>query len=124
MTPQTGYTDFSALQYIGKTSLKMSYTSEKKQDSTLHTVIISNSGKTVAFQVHLRVLKGRSGDDILPVLFSDNYIQLAPGETRTILCSYANKDAKNTQPFFVTSAWNLDLTKCKATPKMGFEDQN
>ncbi len=113
MTPQTGYADFSALQYIDKTSLKMLYTTGKKYDSTLHKIIITNTGKTVAFQVHLRALKGRSGDDILPVIFSDNYIELAPGETRTILCSYANKDAKGATPFFVTSAWNLDLAKCK-----------
>jgi len=123
MTPQTGYADFSALQNIGKTPLKMLYTTGKKYDSTLHRVIITNTGKTVAFQVHLRALKGKSGDDILPVIFSDNYIELGPGETRTILCSYANKDAKGATPFFVTSAWNLDLTKCKATGNVAFEGQ-
>jgi exo-1,4-beta-D-glucosaminidase len=123
MTPQSGYTDFSALQNIGKTSLKVSYTSEKKTDSIVHAVTITNRGKTVAFQVHLRVLKGRSGDDILPILFSDNYIQLAPGESRTIFCSYANKDAKGAAPFFLSSAWNLDLVKCKAVNgNAAFED--
>ena len=123
MTPQTGYADFSALQNIGKTSLKMSYTSAKKHDSTLHTVIITNTGKTVAFQTHLRALKGKSGEDILPIIFSDNYVELAPGETRTILCSYANKDAKGAKPFFVTSAWNLDVTSCKAGGMVAFEDK-
>ena len=123
MTPQSGYADFSALQNIGKTSLKMVYTNGKKYDSTLHKIIITNTGKTVAFQVHLRALKGRSGDDILPVIFSDNYIELAPGETRTIFCSYANKDAKGAEPFFVTSAWNLDLAKCKAAGNARFENQ-
>jgi exo-1,4-beta-D-glucosaminidase len=123
MTPQTEYADFSALQIIGKTSLKMLYTTGKKYDSTLHRVIITNTGKTVAFQVHLRALKGKSGDDILPVIFSDNYIELAPGETRTILCNYANKDAKGATPIFITSAWNLDLTKCKAAGNIAFEGQ-
>jgi exo-1,4-beta-D-glucosaminidase len=123
MTPQTQYADFSALQSIGKTSLKMLYTSQKKTDSTLHTVIITNTGKTVAFQVHLRALKGKSSDDILPIIFSDNYVELAPGETRAILCSYANKDAKGATAFFVTSAWNLDVMKCKAASNVRFEDQ-
>jgi len=122
MTPQTGYADFSALQDIGKTSLKISYTSSKKQDSSLYTVIITNTGKTVAFQTHLRALKGGSGDDILPVIFSDNYLQLAPGETRSILCSYANKDAKGAEPYFLTTAWNLDLAECRAAGNAGFED--
>jgi exo-1,4-beta-D-glucosaminidase len=89
----------------------------------MHAVVIANTGKTVAFQVHLRVLKGRSGDDILPIFFSDNYIELAPGESRTIFCSFANKDTKGAVPFFVTSAWNLDLMKCKAANgSVRFED--
>jgi exo-1,4-beta-D-glucosaminidase len=122
-TPQTAYADFSALQNIGETSLKISYKSESLHDSSLHTVIITNTGKTVAFQVHLRALKGKSGEDILPVIFSDNYIELAPGETRTILCRYANKDANGSSPYFVTSAWNLDVMKCKGSDKVVFEEQ-
>lgn len=122
-TPQTAYADFSALQNIAATSLKMSYTTAKISDSTSHNITITNTGKTVAFQVHIRVLKGKSGEDILPVMFSDNYIELAPGETRTITCEYANKDAMGVTPYFVTSAWNLDLAKSKSTDKNMFEAQ-
>ncbi len=35
--------------------------SVEKNDSSLYAVTITNTGKTVAFQVHLRALKGRSG---------------------------------------------------------------
>jgi len=48
--------------------------------------------------VHLRTLKNKDGDDILPVIFEDNYLLLAPGESRTIECSYQNKDAGNAKP--------------------------
>src|ERR1700744_1953472 len=99
MTPETSYTNFSALQNIGKTALKLSYQTEKGADTTMNKVTITNTGKTVAFQVHLRALKGKDGDDILPVIFSDNYIQLAPGETRLIQCSFANKDANAASPY-------------------------
>jgi exo-1,4-beta-D-glucosaminidase len=123
MTPQTDYTDYSALQNMGKTTLKLSYSSEKKPDSTVHLVTITNTGKIVAFQVHLRALKGKSGDDILPVIFSDNYLELAPGESRTITCSYANKDAKGSMAFFLASAWNINTMNSKATGNARFEDQ-
>ncbi|HTE01082.1 MAG TPA: glycoside hydrolase family 2 TIM barrel-domain containing protein [Mucilaginibacter sp.] len=122
MTPQSAYTDYSALQNIGKTTLKMAYYTDKGADSTYHAVTITNTGKTVAFQVHLRALKGKTGDDILPVIFNDNYIQLAPGESRVIRCSYANKDAKGVMPYFLTSAWNLDTTQSKAEKEAGFEE--
>lgn len=123
MTPQTEYADYSALQSIGKTTLTMEYTSAEKADSTVHTVTITNTGKVVAFQVHLRALKGKSGDDILPVIFSDNYLQLAPGETRKIFCSYANRDAKGATAFFLASAWNLNVMNSRTTGNAGFEDQ-
>ena len=107
-TPQTTYADYSALQTLSKTTLKMSHTTEKAGDSTTCAVTISNTGKVVAFQLHLRALKGKSGDDILPVIFSDNYLQLAPGETRIIHVRYADRDAEGATPSFVLSAWNYD----------------
>ena len=121
MTPETSYTDFSALQNMGKTTLKVSSNSDKKGDTKYHSVTITNKGNTVAFQVHLRALKGKDGDDILPVVFSDNYIQLAPGESRAIQCSYANKDAKGVVPYFLISAWNLDIPGSKAGKETSFE---
>ena len=101
MTPETSYTDYTALQESRQNGLKVSYYTDKGADSTYHAVTIINTGKTVAFQVHLRALKGKGGDDILPVIFSDNYIELAPGESRIIRCIYANKDAEGKLPYFL-----------------------
>jgi exo-1,4-beta-D-glucosaminidase len=123
-TPQSGYADYSALQILLKTALNLATTTTtKKTDSTTHQITLTNTGKTVAFQVHLRALKGRSGDDILPVIFSDNYLELAPGETRIITCTYANMDAEGTMPFFLATAWNLDINNSKAMANAGFEAQ-
>ena len=109
MTPQAGYADYSALRTLGNTALKMSQTGvAATADSSTHEITIINTGKVVAFQVHLRALKGVGGDDILPVIFSDNYLELAPGESRTIRCSYANRDADGARPHFVVTAWNMN----------------
>ena len=86
----------------------MSYTTTLRNDTAVSAVTITNTGKTVAFQVHLRALKGKSGDDILPVLFSDNYLELAPGETRVVHCTYAAQDAGSFKAFFALTAWNVD----------------
>ncbi|MGZ3778520.1 MAG: glycoside hydrolase family 2 protein, partial [Mucilaginibacter sp.] len=120
-TPETSYMDYTGLQNLGKTGLKVSYYTDKGTDSTYHAVTIINAGKTVAFQVHLRALKGKGGDDILPVIFSDNYIELAPGESRVIRCSYANKDTGGATPYFVTSAWNLEVGASQADKEAGFD---
>ncbi len=120
-TQQSAYADFSALHNIPSTIVDVQASINKKQSETSHTITITNTGKAVAFFVHIRTLKGKNGDDILPVIFSDNYISLAPGESRTLECSYENKDAENAKPYILISGWNIDATKSKAGKDAGFE---
>ena len=79
-TPQSSFADYTALQNIPSTTIKVEHSISKKEDETAHTITITNTGKVVAFFVHIRALKEKNGDDILPVIFSDNYISLAPGK--------------------------------------------
>lgn len=120
-TPQAGFTDYSPLKNLPATTLDVHYSTDKKENETTHLINIKNTGKTVAFFVHVRALKQKNGDDILPVIFSDNYISLAPGETRTIECSYRNNDAGGAQPYVLTTAWNLNPAGSKAAGNAGFE---
>jgi len=119
-TPEKDYSDFSALQKLPKTTLKVNYTTSREESKTVHKITISNTGKAVAFFVHLRALKNKDGDDILPVIFEDNYLLLAPGESRTIDCNYENKDAGNAAPYIVISAWNLDIDHSAVNKDAGF----
>ena len=101
--------------------LNVNHITNKKENETIHAVTITNTGKAVAFFVHVRVLKEKNADDILPVIFSDNYISLAPGESRTIECSYENKDAGNGTPYILTTAWNLNTAGSKTSGNSGFD---
>jgi len=121
-TPQSNFTDFTALKDLPATTLTTNYSTVKKENKTTHAITVTNTGKTVAFFVHVRVLKEKNADDILPVIFSDNYISLAPGESRTIECSYENKDAGSSTPYILTTAWNLNVAGSKAARNAGFEN--
>jgi exo-1,4-beta-D-glucosaminidase len=102
MTPQTDYADYSSLQTMPKTRVEVKKIREiinvHQRDSVKHKITITNKGKVVAFQIRVRAAEkkadGSTGADILPAIYSDNYIQLAPGESRTISITYAVKDAK------------------------------
>jgi len=120
-TPQSGFTDFTALKNMPLTTLDIRHSANKKESATMHMITITNTGKAVAFFVHVRVLREKNADDILPVIFSDNYISLAPGESRTIECSYESIYAGNGDPYILTSAWNLDVVNSKAEKNAGFE---
>jgi exo-1,4-beta-D-glucosaminidase len=120
-TPQSGFTDFTALKNLPATTLDVNYSTVKKENETTHAISITNTGKTVAFFVHVRSLKEKNADDILPVIFSDNYLCLAPGESRMIECNYENKDAANNTPYILITAWNLNIAGSKAGKNAGFE---
>jgi exo-1,4-beta-D-glucosaminidase len=120
-TPQSKFTDFTALKELPATTLDVNDETDKKENKTTHIITITNTGKRVAFFVHVRVLKEKNADDILPVIFSDNYISLAPGESRRIECSYENKDAGNNIAYILTTAWNLNIAGSKAAKNAGFE---
>ena len=120
-TPESAFTDYSALQNMPATTLDVRHESLKTETGTTHKITVTNTGKSVAFFVHLRALKQKGGEDILPVIFEDNYISLAPGESRTIDCSYENKDAGNGKPYILVSSWNLDAAHSKTGEGSGFE---
>lgn len=119
-TPQSAYTDFTSLQNMPSTTISVEHSVDKKQIETSHIITVTNTGKAVAFFVHIRALKEKNADDILPLFFSDNYISLAPGESRTIECSYENKDAGNA-PYILVNGWNINVSKSKADKNAGFE---
>jgi exo-1,4-beta-D-glucosaminidase len=122
-TPESSFADFSALQTMPVTTLNVHHTTSKTENSTTHKITVTNTGKSVAFFVHVRVLKEKGGDDILPVIFEDNYLLLAPGESRTIDCSYENRYAGNGTPYVLVNGWNLDAEHSKIDGNAGFEKQ-
>lgn len=59
-------------------------------------VVLTNKGKSVAPFLRLN-LKGTDGEQILPVIYSDNYFTLMPGESKTVTISWKPEDARDQQ---------------------------
>ncbi|HXK10792.1 MAG TPA: glycosyl hydrolase family 2 [Vicinamibacteria bacterium] len=70
-------------------------------------VRLENAGPTVAFLVHLAVRKGAGGEEVLPVLWQDNYATLLPGEKRDLVATYAAKDLGRATPVVTVDGWNV-----------------
>ncbi len=51
---------------------------------------MKNKGNTVAFANRLRLLDSATGERVLPVFMSDNYVTLLPGQEREITVDYAS----------------------------------
>lgn len=48
------------------------------------TVEVENTGRAMALMLHLQVYDTRTGERVLPATFSDNYLNLAGGESSTV----------------------------------------
>jgi hypothetical protein len=82
-------------------------------------VTLKNPGPAYALMAHLQLrrrpdstsrLRTDSGERVLPVFYSDNYISLAPGESRAVTVDAALADLKGDTPLVVVDGWNIDVT--------------
>ena len=64
---------------------------------TSAVVTLRNRGRAIAPFVRLN-LKGSDGEQILPVIYSDNYFNLLPGERHTVTITWKAEDARGQQP--------------------------
>jgi len=60
--------------------------------TTSVSTTLTNSSSSLAFLIRARVLDA-GGNEVLPVWWTDNYITLLPGESRTLTASYFNNAA-------------------------------
>jgi exo-1,4-beta-D-glucosaminidase len=102
-TPQSAYADFTALQQLPPAEVAATVRFESGRAS----VTLQNPSKGLAFLVHLAVRKGAGGEEVLPVLWEDNYVVLLPGETRALAAQYAPKDLGSATPVVTVDGWNI-----------------
>jgi exo-1,4-beta-D-glucosaminidase len=109
-TPVKAFADFTALRDLPPatvtTSVRWTAGGAAGGNETAH-VTVSNPGKTLAFFVRLQMLKSVGGEEILPVLWQDNYISLMPGETRELTATYPTRGAGAARPVLRVSGWNV-----------------
>jgi exo-1,4-beta-D-glucosaminidase len=87
ITPVAKYANLTGLNQLPKNSdVKVS---SKQTSDGLAQITLSNANKTnIAFFVRSEILAGKNGDEIAPIDYSDNYISLWPGETKSITARY------------------------------------
>ena len=82
----------------------------KDADATrLLTVTVHNPTANIALMAHLQLRRQHSGERVLPVYYSENYISLVPNETRTITIEAARKDFNGDDALVVFDGWNVSV---------------
>jgi len=106
-TPTRTFADYTALNSLPLVELKATSRTEGRGTDRVTTVTVANPGKTLAFAVRLLVKKGPGGDEVLPVLWEDNYFPLLPGESRQVAATYRASDLGGAAPVVEVDGWNV-----------------
>jgi len=71
------------------------------------TVELHNPTKSIALMAHLQLRYKNSGERILPVYSSDNYISLVPGETRAVTIAAGTANSSDAE--VMVDGWNVTV---------------
>ncbi|MEV7323382.1 discoidin domain-containing protein [Streptomyces sp. NPDC093970] len=83
--------DMRALDRMPRTRVSVDVTGTDDDPGTRRrtlTARVTNRGPSVAAMLRLSLRDARSGRRVLPTLYSDNYLWLLPGESRTVTASW------------------------------------
>ncbi|MFE6177178.1 glycoside hydrolase family 2 protein [Streptomyces sp. NPDC056464] len=102
--------DMGALNQVERTRLSVEITGRDRSGSRHGlTVRLRNRGTTVAAMVRAALLDAESGDRVLPTLYSDNYLWLLPGESRTLTLSWPASALVSGSPAVRVEGYNVPM---------------
>lgn len=86
----TQYLNFKALNSLKKVELGLTSQTSQEQGESVVTATVTNpaNSQTVAFAIRPLLIKPSTGGQMLPVIISDGYFSLLPGESRQITFRY------------------------------------
>jgi exo-1,4-beta-D-glucosaminidase len=107
-TPATRYDDLTQLTRLPRARVTATASADAGNHGPVVRVNVKDPSDRLAFQIRLAIHQKGSDDEILPVLWEDNYFELLPGEGRDISAEYLSPDALKGNPELTISGWNID----------------
>ena len=99
--------NYTGLQQMKKAFINIS--AKKINDEKISVTINNPQENTVAFFNRISLIDAQTHKRILPAFFSDNYISVVPGMSKTIIIDYKSL-SKEIKPMVSVKGWNVDET--------------
>jgi len=112
-TPASRHEDLAALTSLPQSKITARVDIEKTPRGRVLRLHLDNSSSLLAFQISA-ALRTQSGGLISPVLWSDNWIELVPGESRTLTALLPDTAPAN--PVVQIAGWNIASETITPTP--------
>lgn len=100
--------NYQSLTKIPQVKLTNNLTFTKDGDNWIGKGTIKNETSTPAVFLRLKVTGNKSNDLILPIVYSDNYFSLMPGEEKAVEITFKNEDTRGEQPVLSIEGINAE----------------
>lgn len=105
-TPVSRYAALHGLRTLPPADVRVTTASRSLPDGWGETTVRLTAGRSIAFFQRLALRRGPGGPRVLPVMWSDNYVTLMPGETVTVTARYRLADLGGAAPTVEVSGRN------------------
>jgi hypothetical protein len=100
--------NYRAIRELPKAQVQAKTAAQQQGDVWQLTTQLQNISPSPALMVRLKVVREKSGDRILPAIYSDNYVTLLPGERRVITTEVNHADTRSENPRIVVGGFNVN----------------
>jgi len=106
-TPQKDFGDLTGLNTLPPVNIKTAVTAKSGDGTTRVLVKVRNPSHSIAFMVHLRMTRGNGSEEVVPILWQDNYFSMLPGEERSITATYQGSSVRAGDPQLEVDGFNV-----------------
>ncbi len=101
--------DLPDLDKLPTVQLKAKAVRHDSDGKCLLDVTVENPSDQIALMAHLQLRRKATGERVLPVYYSDNYLSLVPHETKSLTIEASAADLKGDKPLLVVDGWNINV---------------
>ncbi len=99
--------NYRALRSLPKAEVRAITATERRGDVWFLSTTLTNSSATPALMVRLKAVREKTGDRILPAIYSDGYVSLMPGEQRVVTTELSDADTRGEAPAVLVEGFNV-----------------
>jgi exo-1,4-beta-D-glucosaminidase len=107
---QKSWSDFKALNSMPKVSLEVSGATHGANGRAQFQAALHNASDHIAFFERATITAGKDGNEVLPILYSDNYVTVFPGETVHLEGSFDEKELGDSQLWLRVEGYNTPVS--------------
>jgi exo-1,4-beta-D-glucosaminidase len=106
-TPQAEFGDLTGLNDLPQVKLEVAAASQAVAANGSTRVTLRNPKENLAFMVHLKITRGKGGEEVTPIYWEDNYFSLLPGEQREVTARYAVSALEGKEAVLAVDGFNI-----------------